>query len=213
LVCLDEVDVLILRQARQALEEGTVTNSANAAGTGGDVLALYPGGYPLTIDVASAHIDAAGTAMHFMLPKSGHNFPLLHDHESKLVVALEGELQLRCGAMTLAHLMPGQGALVAPRTAHRIVQVGQAPSLVGVALWPGTVEAAFREVVVMVAARGFQRQEVIDLFATYSVHWSPSALAGCVAHTLDTAAWTDLLSSLPPPLATLLPQSWAVRGR
>jgi hypothetical protein len=177
------------------------------------VLALYPGGYPVTIDVASAHIGAAGTAMHFVLPRFGHNFPLLHERESKLVVALEGELQLRCGALTLAHLTPGQGALVAPQTAHRIVQAGQTPSIVGVALWPGAVEAAFRAVAAMVAARGFQRQEVIELFASYSVQWTSSTPTGCMPHALVTAAWTDLLPSLPPALATPLAQRWVGRVR
>jgi hypothetical protein len=58
---------------------------------------LIPNGYPVWIDVAQVCIGGEGTAMRFVLPLDGHNLPLLHRQETKLVVALEGQLDIRAG--------------------------------------------------------------------------------------------------------------------
>lgn len=173
------------------------------------LLELYPSGYPVVIDVAQAHINGLGTAMHFRLPLHAHNFPLTHRNEHKLIVALAGELRVQRGAATLAHLQCGQGALIAPHAAHRIHQDGATPSVAGVALWPGAVEDAFRALAVLVAARGFQRAAVIDLLARYQVEWDAAPVAGGSQEPLATGAFADLLPALPPEFAAALAVRWA----
>jgi hypothetical protein len=173
------------------------------------LLELYPAGYPVVIDVPQAYIHGIGTAMHFVLPLRAHNFPLTHRNEHKLVVALAGSVRLQRGSATLAHLQCGQSALVAPHAAHRIHQDGAAPSMVGVALWPGAVKDAFRRLAAMVATRGFKRTAVIALLAEYQVEWDATAVPGDTPEPLATGAFDDLLSALPPALAAALSVRWA----
>jgi hypothetical protein len=173
-----------------------------------DLLELYPGGYPVEIDVPQAQLDGLGTAMHFLLPLRAHNFPLTHRNEHKLVVALAGKLRVQRGADTLAQLHCGQGVLIAPLGAHRIRQDGPTPSLVGVALWPGAVEQAFRAVAALVAERGFRRQEIIELFARYEVQWDATPAFDGKPAALEPCAFADLLPALPSELAAALAARW-----
>src|ERR1700750_2355289 len=102
-----------------------------------DVLYLFPDGYPVTIDVAQATIGGIGTAMHFELPLKGHNLPLMHKLEVKLLMALRGDVDVRSGRQTIAILRQGEALLVHSGVAHRVHQHGADPCTVGVALWPG----------------------------------------------------------------------------
>jgi hypothetical protein len=174
-----------------------------------DLLELYPGGYPVEIDVQQAHVHGLGTAMHFLLPPGGHNFPLTHHNERKLVVALAGGLRVQRGPDTLARLRCGQGVLIERHAAHRIHQDGATPSMVGVALWPGAVEQAFRAVAALVAMRGFQRAEIIDLFARYQVQWDAAPAPGGQPGDLEAAPFCDLVAELPSELAAALSARWA----
>lgn len=173
-----------------------------------DLLVLYPGGYPVEIDVSEAQLGGLGVAMHFLLPLHGHNFPLMHSNEHKLVVALEGNLSICYDRKTLARLHCGQAVLIPPHGAHRIHQDGPTASVVGVVLWPGAIERAFREVAALVAAHGFQRKEVIDLFARYQVHWDTGTTSGGSPITLEPSTFVELLPALPPELATASKVRW-----
>lgn len=134
-----------------------------------DLLTLYPGGYPVHIDVSHKDIGGAGVAMRFVLPLRGLNFPLTHTHETKLVVALDGALTLRSGHPHV--LQAGQAVLVPAGTAHRIAQHGEGPATAGIALWPGAVEDAFRALDRDVAHHGFVLADAAALFAAYGVAW------------------------------------------
>ena len=175
-------------------------------------LALYPGGYPLHIDVPTAGIGGAGTAMRFTLPRHAHNFPLLHTREHKLVGALAGRLRLRAGSQTIAELPTGQAVLVPPLTVHRIAQDGDAPAMAGVVLWPGAVEQAFRGMAALAASGAFQRAAVIDLLAQYGVRWTtaqePVTAAGVPAALLAPRDFCDLSYALPPLLRAAVVRAW-----
>jgi mannose-6-phosphate isomerase-like protein (cupin superfamily) len=92
-----------------------------------EALLLIPNGYPVWIDVAQATIDGTGTAMRFVLPLHAHNLPLMHRQESKLVVALDGELEIRAGRQRMALLQQGEAIKLDPGIAHRIHQHGAGP--------------------------------------------------------------------------------------
>ncbi|MGY2258528.1 hypothetical protein [Pseudomonas sp. SDO55104_S430] len=64
-------------------------------------LALVANGSPVWIDVSRGGIGGAGTAMRFELPLHAHNLPLMHRQETRLVVALKGELKIRAGRQRL----------------------------------------------------------------------------------------------------------------
>jgi quercetin dioxygenase-like cupin family protein len=167
-----------------------------------DTLYLFPDGYPVTIDVAQASIGGAGTAMHFVLPPHGHNLPLMHAHETKLLTALEGEVEVRSGGHAIALLRQGEAVVLQPGVAHRVHQHGGQPCKVGVALWPGRVEEAFREVAAKVAAGPYGRDEMIAVFARYGVAWNAPAGEDAVhAEVRPLAAW---LPELPPSLAAAM---------
>ena len=171
-----------------------------------DQLLLYPGGYPVHVDVPQRQVGGAGTALRFVLPLRGVNFPLSHAYESKLVVALAGELTLRAGAQAHAVLRAGQAALVPPGTAHRIAQHGQRPAMVGVALWPGAVEEAFRALDRMVAQHGFDHAAFSALFARYGVQWN--AAGAPHAHAPEVTTFRAAARSLPPALRQALAARW-----
>ncbi|MDY0964668.1 cupin domain-containing protein [Massilia sp. CFBP9026] len=174
-----------------------------------DVLTLYPGGYPVHIDVPQRQVDGAGTALRFALPPRGVNFPLSHAHETKLVVALEGSLALRTGANEPRPLLrPGQAMLLEAGTAHRIAQYGDRPALVGIALWPGAVEEAFRLLERMVAQRGFEHAAVAALFARYGVRWDAAIVSGGHAAALDVTSFRAAARALPPALRERLADCW-----
>jgi quercetin dioxygenase-like cupin family protein len=167
-----------------------------------DTLYLFPDGYPVTIDVAQASIGGAGTAMHFVLPPHGHNLPLMHAHETKLLTALEGEVEIRSGGHAIALLRQGEAVVLHPGVAHRVHQHGGQPCKVGVALWPGRVEEAFREVAAGVAAGPYGRDQMIAVFARYGVAWNAPPSGDPVhAEVRPLAAW---LQQLPPPLAAAM---------
>jgi quercetin dioxygenase-like cupin family protein len=171
-----------------------------------DVLYLIPDGYPVTIDVAQASIGGVGTAMHFALPEKGHNLPLTHAHETKLLAALEGDVEVRSGGRPIALLRQGQALRLPAGTAHRVHQHGARPSVVGVALWPGEVEQAFRQLADGVARNGYSRDDMIALFARYGVTWNaPAGDATVHADVRPLHAW---LAELPPELAAALRQRW-----
>jgi mannose-6-phosphate isomerase-like protein (cupin superfamily) len=171
-----------------------------------DVLYLIPGGYPVTIDVAQASIAGVGTAMHFVLPQNGHNLPLMHHHESKLLVALQGALEIRGSGHSIAVLQQGQALMLPAGTAHRVHQHGTQPVTVGVALWPGEVEQAFRQQAAAVVNGTYDREEMIRIFARFDVIWNAATPAATVAGDVrPLAAWLD---ELPPALAEQLHQRW-----
>lgn len=174
-----------------------------------DRLLLYPGGYPVQIDVPQAELGGIATAMHFLLPPRAHNFPLTHSREHKLVVALAGGLRVQRGAVTLARLQRGDAVLIPPHGAHRIRQDGSGPSLVGVALWPGAIEQAFRAVAALVAEHGFQRDEVAALFAAYGVAWDANPPDDGRPDAIGTRPFAALLPALPDALAAVLAERWA----
>jgi quercetin dioxygenase-like cupin family protein len=174
-----------------------------------DVLTLYPGGYPVHIDVPQRQVDGAGTALRFALPPRGLNFPLSHAHETKLVVALEGSLALRTGATGPRPLLrTGEAILLEAGTAHRIAQYGDQAALVGIALWPGAVEEAFRLLDRMVAQRGFEHAVVATLFARYGVRWDAAIAPGGHAAPLEVTSFHAAARALPPALAERLAACW-----
>jgi quercetin dioxygenase-like cupin family protein len=179
-----------------------------------DTLYLHPHGYPVHIDVSERQLDGKGVAMRFELPPRGHNFPLKHQHESKLVVALVGQLQLRCGHLILADLQSGQAVVLQPGKAHRILQQGQDCAMVGVALWPGRVEHAFRDIAAQVAQHGFERSALIAILAGYGVSWDHGfAATDPPAAVLPVQTLAQALTVLPPELSAALAQCWHTRGR
>lgn len=185
--------------------------AAASAVDAADILLLYPGGYPLHIDVASASVAGAGTAMRFTLPLHGHNFPLLHTREHKLVVALAGQLRLRAGDQTLARLDTGQAVLVPPATVHRIAQLGAEAAVAGVVLWPGAVETAFRRMAALAHARGFDRAAVIALLAEYGVRWTGATglqQESAAAVALAVGDFDSVAAALPPPLRAAVDIAW-----
>jgi len=172
-------------------------------------LLLVPNGYPVWLDVAQASIDGVGTAMRFVLPVQGHNLPLLHRRERKLVVALEGALELRSGRQRLVLLQPGEAVLLSAGTAHRIHQQGAGPSTVGAVLWPGRVEAAFREMALAAAQEGYGRQEMIEILARYDVEWTHE---GHAAEPLAVLSFEQGLQQIPSALAQALRECWLEHG-
>lgn len=173
-----------------------------------DQLLLYPDGYPVHIDVPQEQVGGAGTALRFSLPLRAVNFPLSHARESKLVVALAGELSLRAGARAHAVLRAGQAVLVPPATAHRIAQHGDRPAVVGVALWPGAVEEAFRTLDRMVAQRGFEHAAVAALFARYGVQWDAAIAPHAHASAPEVTTFRTAARALPPALREPLAGRW-----
>lgn len=168
-----------------------------------EVLHLLPDGYPLSIDVAQADIGGEGTAMRFTLPLRGHNLPLMHRRESKLVVALDGEVEVRSGARRIALLRTGEALKLKPGVTHRLHQHGATPSTVGVVLWPGAVELAFRQLAADVEQGAYGRERMIALFAHHDVVWhAPDAGGEPVAAVVRP--WADFLADLPPRLAAAL---------
>jgi len=172
-------------------------------------LYLVPGGYPVTIDVAQATVGGAGTALHFTLPLRGHNLPLKHERESKLVTALDGELVVRSGGVAIAVLRQGEAIVLDSHIAHRIHQRGAQPSTVGVALWPGAVEQAFREQAARVTAGAYDHDDMVRIYAAYGVRWDGGGDAAApAAEVKPLAHW---MGSLPPALAAAIAQRWPVR--
>lgn len=179
-----------------------------APDTPADVLALFPGGYPVHIDVPQASVAGSGTAMRFELPLHGHNFPLRHRHERKLVVALAGRLQLMSGLDVVAFVEAGQGVVLPPDVAHRIAQHGDAPATVGVALWPGGVEDAFRAIASQVAAQGYRREAVASLLAEYGVQWDAGMDGEHRPGGVDVRPFGVLVGQLPVGFAAALRARW-----
>ena len=174
--------------------------------TPNDVMYLVPEGYPLTIDIAQASIAGAGTAMHFTLPPKAHNLPLMHQRESKLLVALAGEVEVRSGAQQIALLQLGQGVLLKPGIAHRVHQHGVLAATVGVALWPGKVEQAFRDMGARVAEGNYSREEMVRILANYDVVWHGTTEGTAVAAEVKPLG--DWLPALPAELAREIRLHW-----
>lgn len=169
---------------------------------------LYPGGYPVHIDVSEADINGAGTAMRFVLPAHGVNLPLMHQHEQKLIVALAGQLKIRVGATVVARLNAGQAITMPAGTPHRISQDGPLPSMVGVALWPGAVERAFTEIARLVEERGFNKSEVMEIFARFGVTWHNGASEQAHHCACEPASVVEMLGALPEELALAIADRW-----
>ena len=181
------------------------TRADDVPGTA-DVLELVPGGYPVTIDVAQASIGGEGTAMRFALPLRGHNLPLMHAHESKLLVALEGVLDIRSGGRSIALLNTGEAVVLHAGIAHRVHQHGAQPSVAGVVLWPGAVEQAFRALAAAVARDGYDRAAMITLLAAYGITWDSAT--GAAPPAVRVAPLAAQLSGLPPRLAAAVRRRW-----
>ena len=185
-----------------------------------EMLRLHQQAYPLYVDVAQRDVAGLGTAMRFELPRRGHNFPLTHQHEHKLVVALGGHLLVRLANHAQAHLSAGSALLLQPGCAHRVVQQGDTPAMVGVVLWPGHVEQAFRDIANWVDRHGYQRQAVEAALAPYGVSWdaaferrTSNGIHNCDhAKTKSYKSWLDALDQLPTAMATKLSKIWANRA-
>jgi mannose-6-phosphate isomerase-like protein (cupin superfamily) len=170
-------------------------------------LLLIPNGYPVWIDVAQATIGGAATAMRFELPLHAHNLPLMHRRETKLIVALAGELDVRVGRRRIALLKEGQAIKLEAGAAHRIHQFGMAPSTVGVVLWPGAVEHAFRELAAAASIQGYQRHTMIEILARYDVVWAnESQEVG--SETITGRPLNQWFSELPEAVAKRVESKW-----
>jgi len=180
------------------------TSNALPAADATDVLYLVPGGYPVTIDVAQASIGGEGTAMHFTLPLRGHNLPLMHAHESKLLTALAGAIEVRSGKHRIALLNEGDAIVLHAGVAHRVHQHGDVACVAGVALWPGAVEEAFRALALMAARDGYDRAAMIALLARYGVAWD----ADTAPQAVGVGTLASHLSALPPRLAGAVRRCW-----
>lgn len=172
-----------------------------------EALLLIPNGYPVWIDVAQASIEGAGTAMRFVLPLHAHNLPLMHRQETKLVVALRGELEIRSGRQRIALLQEGEAIKLEPGIAHRVHQYGTGPSTVGAVLWPGAVEQAFRELAVAALQKAFQRSDMIEILARYDVVWATQSQEHDPA-SITVRPLRDWLDDLPEALARQLAMRW-----
>lgn len=172
-----------------------------------EAILLIPGGYWVWIDVDEASIGGTGTAMRFELPLHAHNLPLMHRHETKLVVALRGELDIRIGRHRIALLHEGDAIQLEPGIAHRIHQAGSTPSIVGVVLWPGAVEGAFREVAALVERGIYQRSEMIRILSRYGVTWAEQPLTNS-HQTVVVRPFFEFMREMPSPLAHALEQIW-----
>lgn len=170
-------------------------------------LIIVPGGYPVWIDVPQASIAGAGTAMRFELPLRGHNLPLMHRRETKLIVALKGALEVRTGRQRIALLEEGDAIKLHPGVAHRIHQQGNRPSTVGAVLWPGAVEQAFRELAVAASQGAYGRSDMDEILARYEVVWTTDAHErGLEAVTVRPLR--DWLVELPDALAKQVELRW-----
>lgn len=172
-----------------------------------EALLLIPNGYPVWIDITEASIGEVGTAMRFILPLRAHNLPLMHRQESKLVVALKGELEIRAGRQRIALLEEGEAIKLAPGVAHRIHQHGSGPSTVGAVLWPGAVEQAFRELAAAALQNVFQRNDMIEILARYDVVWATRSPEHDPEST-TVRPFRDWLGDLPEALASRLALRW-----
>jgi len=170
-------------------------------------LLLIPDGYPVWIDVAQASVEGAGTAMRFVLPLQAHNLPLMHRRESKLVVALKGELDIRAGRQRIALLREGEAIKLEPGIAHRIHQHGAGPSTVGAVLWPGAVEQAFRELAAAALQNAYRRDDMIEILARYDVVWATES-HGQGPESSTVRPFRDWLADLPEALAKRLAVRW-----
>jgi mannose-6-phosphate isomerase-like protein (cupin superfamily) len=170
-------------------------------------LLLIPNGYPVWIDVPQATVGGLATAMRFVLPLHAHNLPLMHRQETKVIVALQGELEVRVGRERLAFLKEGEAVKLDAGVAHRIHQHGATPSTVGAVLCPGTVEQAFRELAALAARNGYQRDQMIEILARYNVFW---ATRSCEPdpRAVICKPLREWFSELPEPVARVLELKW-----
>lgn len=175
-------------------------------------LLLVPEGYPVWIDVPQASIGGAATALRFELPLRGHNLPLMHRREAKLVVALKGSLQVRAGRRPLAVLNQGDAVTLPAGTAHRIHQFGAQPSTVGIVLWPGAVEQAFRELAELAAAGSHQRGAMVNILQRYAVLWTDGEPED-ESRQADVRPLPEWLATLPPQIVQPLALKWQVQQR
>jgi hypothetical protein len=164
----------------------------------GDTLELYRGGYPVHVDMAQARVDGAATGMRFDLPLRGHNLPLRHSIEHKLVVALRGSLQVRHGRHLIASIGEGSALVLAPGTPHRIAQHGPCASTVGVVLWPGRVEQAFREIAAHTSAVGTDLAAMKAILTAYGVEWDSGTTALAPPAPMQAEPLARMLAVLPP---------------
>jgi hypothetical protein len=130
----------------------------------------------------------------------------LHTYESKLLVALDGEVEMRNNLTIIALLKKGQALVLPPNVEHRVYQHGAKPSRVGVALWPGHVENAFRYVATQVATNRFSRDKMNRIFASYGVKWVAKSAVEHKKHEVMDFAYA--LHALLPVLARSLQQCW-----
>lgn len=174
-----------------------------------DCLMLIPNGYPVWIDVPQASVSGTATAMRFVLPVRAHNLPLLHRNETKLVVALSGALEIRTGDGQIAFLRHGDALRLEAGTAHRIHQYGETSSTVGVVLWPGCVEQAFREIADAARHVPFLRSDMVEILDRYDVVWTVSFKPPhAESEPLSGTAFPGWLRELPSDAATLLQSRW-----
>ncbi|RON20876.1 hypothetical protein BK660_17705 [Pseudomonas brassicacearum] len=176
-----------------------------------EMLLLVPNGYPVWIDVPQATTGGAGTAMRFVLPVNAHNLPLMHRHETKLVVALSGALEIRSGRQRIALLKEGDAVKLHAGTAHRIHQQGACPSTVGIVLWPGVVESAFRELADAAKHNTILRSEMVEILSRYGVVWTTGA-AREEPQTPIVRPLQEWFAELPETVAKLLALKWAALG-
>jgi hypothetical protein len=131
----------------------------------------------------------------------------MHRQETKLVVALKGELDIRAGRHRIALLQEGEAIKLKPGVAHRIHQYGAGPSTVGAVLWPGRVEQAFRELAVAATQRAFERNDMIEILARYHVAWATQS-SEHDPESIMVRPFRDWLGDLPEALKTQLEIKW-----
>lgn len=183
------------------VEKNSMTDNHGAGAapvSAGDTLELYRGGYSVHVDMAQASVDGAATGMRFDLPLRGHNLPLRHSIEHKLVVALRGSLQIRQGPRLIATVEQGSALVLAPGTPHRIAQHGTGASTVGVVLWPGRIEQAFREIAAHTSAMGTDIAAMKAILADYGVAWDSGSSVPAPAAPRQAEPVAQTLAALPP---------------
>lgn len=80
--------------------------------------------------------------------------------------------------------------------------------MVGVVLWPGAVEEAFRALDRMVALHGVDHAAVAALFAGYGVQWDAAIAPHPHAGPLAVMSFQSAAQALPPGLRQRLAACW-----
>jgi hypothetical protein len=174
-----------------------------------DTLLLHPQGYPVYIDVPQHRVGGAASFMRFKLPLKGHNFPLCHHRENKVIVALQGELEVRTGIEVISVLKQGQAIVIPPGRQHRILQSGTIPSEVGIVLRPGLIEIAFRDLAEIVRRHGYSRILIADHLKKYDVKWDTGEKNRSDKYNTSPVSYSEIVNSLATEIDETLVNVWS----